>query len=229
VALVAATLLTPAAQSQVAQLLGPTTTLAEVATWADDIRKERPQTRTWHYVDDPQSVPQYADLSQCPDNCALVALHTTRRDLADPQTDQTTRAEALKWVVHLVADLHQPLHAGNAADRGGNGVKVNFFGDRTDLHWVWDSKIIDRAYPNPEVLRDQVAALVAASDHRQWETSGPEDWAEESHRAAIAVAYALPPNGEIGDAYVAKALPVITERLAEASVRLAWVLNEALK
>jgi hypothetical protein len=108
-------------------------------------------------------------------------------------------------------------------------VKVTFFGDRTDLHWIWDSKIIDRAYPNPDALREQVAALVAASDRRQWEASGPAAWAEESHRAAIAVAYMLPSNGEIDNAYVAKALPVITERLAAASVRLAWVLNDALK
>lgn len=229
VALVAATLLTPAAQTQVVQLLGPTTTLADVSNWADDVRKERPTTASWHYVDDPGSVPQYTDVSQCPDNCALVALHTALQDLANPQQDLTTRVEALKWVVHLVADLHQPLHAGYSKDRGGTDVKVSFFGDQTNLHWVWDSKIIDRAYPNAEALRDQVGALVASSGRWICEASGPEDWAKESHEAAVNVAYAVSPNGELDDGYVAKALPIIYQQLAKASVRLACVLNQTLE
>ena len=228
VALVAATLLTPAAQAQVAQLLGPTTTLADVATWADDIRKDRPATASWHYVDDPESVPHFAGVSECRDNCALVALDSSLKTLANPQADQAARAEALKWVVHLVADLHQPLHAGSASDKGGNAVKVNFFGDHTNLHWVWDSKIIDRAYPNPEVLRDQVAAGVASSGGLPCETETPEKWAQESHQVAITVAYVLPAHGEIDEAYVAKALPVMQQQLAKAAVRLSCVLNRAL-
>jgi hypothetical protein len=228
VALVAESLLTPQAQTQVADLLGPTTTLADVADWADEMRPARPHTGPWHYVNIPRAAEHYDAARDCLRGCVISALHQFLSVLADARQDRSARQEALRWVVHLVADVHQPLHAVDDHDRGGNDVAVRFFGVPSNLHRVWDSDIIDRTYADPGTLRTQVLAAVTSADRRRWEAGGPEQWAEESHRAAVEVAYALPPNGDLGDPYVARALPVITDRLAKAAVRLAGVLNTAL-
>jgi hypothetical protein len=91
------------------------------------------------------------------------ALHQLLTVLGDPRQDRSIRQEALRWVVHLVADIHQPLHAIDDHDRGGNDVPVRFFGLPCNLHQVWDSDILDRTYADPEALRIQVLARVTPS------------------------------------------------------------------
>ncbi len=178
VARVAATLLTPAARGQVPDLLGPTTTLADVANWADTILKQRSETQSWHYVDDPDSAPQYATVQDCPNSCARVASHQALKDLATSQTPPPARAEALKWVVHLVGDLHQPLHAGNR-------IRVTFFDGQTNLRRVWAVQILDRTYPKGITLygvsgREQrriarpESATQDLKDRKRWKISSEE-------------------------------------------------------
>jgi hypothetical protein len=179
--------LTPEARREVTNLLDPGTTLADISTWADEVRSGRPNSGPWHYVNIPRGASGYNAQRDCGRGCVVSAIEQSLRLLQDPTKGKAIRQEALKWVVHLVADLHQPLHA-ITDDRGGNDVPVRFFGLPSNLHRVWDSEIIDRTYADPGALRVQVLAAVNCTDRRRWEAGGPEEWAEEAHRAAIDVA-----------------------------------------
>jgi len=132
-------------------------------------------------------------------------------------------AFALKCLVHLVADLHQPLHAGNGKDRGGNDVKVEFMWQKTNLHRVWDSDLIDyqqlsfTEYANwvNTATKDQVA---------KWQTATVLDWALES-RALHTLVYDFPADGKLGYRYNYDCISTVNQRLLMAGVRLAGLLN----
>jgi len=229
VARVAETLLTPPARAAVADLLGPGGDLAQVAMWADEIKPSHPETAPWHYVNLPRTAAGYDAARDCPHTCIVTALDWFLRVLGDPQADRAARQEALRWVVHFMGDIHQPLHAADDDDSGGADVAVRFFGKPSNLRGVWDGDIIERVYGNPEALTAWVLTLVTPEARKAWEAGTPAAWATESHGLAVRVAYAIPRSGELNEAYVAKALPVIHEQLAKAGVRLAWVLNRMLR
>ena len=146
--------------------------------------------------------------------------------LQDLSKGRAVREEALRWVVHLVADLHQPLHV-VGDDRGGNDVLVQFMGRQTNLHRLWDGDLIDHAYPNAVALYKPVRAVLQGATWQTWAEGRPEEWAMETHRVAQEAVYLFPDTREIDDHYLEKALPVIHEQLAKAAVRLAGVLNRA--
>ena len=128
-------------------LLDPGTTLADISTWADEVRSSRPNTGPRHYVNIPRGAFGYNAQRDCRGGCVVSIIEQSLRLLQDTAKGWTVRQEALKWVVHLVADLHQPLHA-IADDRGGNDVLVQFNGHQTNLHRLWDGDLIDQAYPS---------------------------------------------------------------------------------
>jgi hypothetical protein len=239
VAVIAESRLTPDAQDAVRSLIGPST-LRDVAMWADQIRSRRPETKRWHYVNIPLDRAEYIPAKDCakprPGDCVVGAITRFERVLADRDRPRHERAEALRFVTHFVADLHQPLHCADNRDAGGNDVTVVFFGEVLhaggrvpwNLHAVWDSGLIERRglsvskYAqrlNRHLARQSIDALAAGS---------VVDWALQSHQAATDTAYALPPDRVLGDEYADMALPVIDDMLAKAGVRLAKVLNEAL-
>jgi nuclease S1 len=132
------------------------TTLAEVATWADDLRESDAQfaqrTGAWHFINFPPDGGTGLDAAACkylPErdckagNCAVRALETQSLRLGNRRLAKVERLEALKWVVHLIGDLHQPLHTGYAFDRGGNDFQINWLSEGRNLHWVWDRLLID--------------------------------------------------------------------------------------
>jgi len=229
VARVAETLLAPRARAAIADLLGPGGDLAQVANWADEIKPSHPETAPWHYVNIPRAAAGYEAARDCPHTCIVSALDWFLRVLGDPRADRSERQEALRWVVHFVGDIHQPLHAADDHDREGTDLAVRFFGTPTNLHRVWDGDIVERVYANPEALTAWVLALVTHEARKAWEAGTPAVWATESHGLAVQVAYAIPRSGELNEVYVAKALPVIHEQLAKAGVRLAWALNRTLR
>jgi len=227
VATLAMSLLTPEARSQVAHLLGPGVTLAEIATWADEVRSNRPNTAPWHYVNIPRDATSYDPARDCARGCVISAIEQSRRLLQDPSKDRTVREEALRWVVHFVADLHQPLHV-VGEDRGGNDILVQFIGRQTNLHRLWDGDLIDHVYPNATALYKPVQAVLQTGARQAWADGGPEDWAMETHRVALEAVYLFPASRLIDDHYLEKSLPVIHEQLAKAAVRLAALLNRAM-
>lgn len=247
--------LTPAAGAQVAQLLtlDGHNHLDEIASWPDEIRRSRPETAPWHFVDIPLAASNYDPARDCAGgNCVIVKMVEFTRILSNPSADPAARAEALKWVVHFAGDLHQPLHAEDSNDRGGNDVHLTYFGKHTNLHAIWDGAIIEhetRLQLGPNYTVDHQAigvvsqsldATITNAERQEWAPTGLTDnfqpwvvsWAVEAHAAAQTVAYPdLPADmqGDWSNAYQAQAWPVVEVQLQRAGVRLAEILNEALR
>ncbi len=171
-ATLATTLLTAEAQAQVADILDPGATLADISTWADEVRPSRPNTGPWHYVNIPGEASGYDAHRDCRHGCVVSAIEQSLRQLQDPSKDRAVRQEALQWVVPLVADLHQPLHA-IGDDRGGNDGIVKFNGRQTNLHRLWDVDLIERAYPSQAMLQEQVVATLQTASWRAWQGGRP--------------------------------------------------------
>lgn len=204
--------------------------LPSISTWADDVRAERPATGPRHYVNIPIWDGTWR-ATLCPgDECVIGTLVAQQKILADRSRTRAERAEALKWVVHLVGDLHMPLHVGDRGDRGGNDLKLEFSGRPTNLHSLWDTGMISASGRGEEgyvvMLRDRIRRR---GDLRQIASGTVLDWAMESHAVARDVAYPfLPRSLVIDQAYVETARPILEDRLLRASVRLAAMLEQAL-
>lgn len=226
--------LTPEAAHQVRDLLAieGDTTLADVANWADQIRHQRPETAPWHFVDIPISAPRYDPARDCRQgDCVVAKIEQFEATLADKRASQRDRLEALKFVVHFVGDLHQPLHASDNNDKGRNEVHVTFEGRHTNLHAVWDTYILEPAVNDGERgYAQQLTSHITATDVARWQHGKPEDWANEAHQVAVSVIYGILQHdeGRLPESYERYALPVVNKQLERAGVRLAFVLNQTL-
>jgi hypothetical protein len=243
VARIAENHLTTNARRAVRNLLG-SEPLAEQASWAD--QHHDGNTQTWHYVNIPANAARYDRDRDCPvrggidsrggrwRDCVVDRILYNQERLASPSLARKDRVTALKFLIHLVADVHQPFHT-IAEDRGGNGVDVTAFGStqcgaRADLtctlHGVWDGTLVAHKHLNDGKYVDGLESLIR--DRRLDLRAGgsPADWAKESHDLARA---ALVPNHSVIDeAYYLKYIAIVDERLAVAGLRLAKMLNEAL-
>ena len=247
VAIVAANHLTPVARQNVQWLLGDET-LADVSVWADDYLQGNNQTSYWHYVNIPANAARYDRDRDCPRqpgvsargrgdawrDCVVDRIRYNQERLANRSLDRADRAIALKFLVHLIGDLHQPFHA-LGVERGGNGIPVSVFGSSTcgypdgtrfscNMHALWDSELIARRKLRDRAYAAELERLITA---RRWVARGAAaDWAIESH--ALAKAALLPPRGEANEAYYRRHIGVVDERLALGGLRLAAALNESL-
>ena len=144
------------------------------------------------------------------------------------QSEDATASEktdALKFLVHFVGDVHQPLHVSRAKDKGGNDIKVEFFHNRTNLHRLWDSGLTRRTKKSWSVYAAELQQAITHEQLKAWSSTDPVEWATESYRLALSHAYAIPGDGQLGQAYFDRCIPVVNQRLAMAGVRLAVVLN----
>jgi hypothetical protein len=217
--------LTPKAASAVAGLLAPEQ-LAYVTTWADEIRSEPDWAKgdPWHWVTVPDGQ-TYETTPKNPEGDVLEAIARFERTLADRNAPRQERVQALKWLSHLVGDLHQPLHVGRGDDRGGNEVMVLWFSEPSNLHWVWDGKIIE----STELSFSELAGLLdhaTPEQRRDWQSSGPRDWARESQQLRDAC-YQLG-DRKLSFRYIHDHWPTVQRRLLQAGVRLAGELNRLL-
>jgi nuclease S1 len=234
VAQIAESQLTAAVRLRVTEILGPGRTLSSVASWADEVRRARPETATWHYVNIPITEPHLDMARDCPGNdCVLARITSLRETLRDPATSPAVRAEALMFLVHFVGDIHQPLHCGDIQDKGGNAVRVTVAGQTTDLHRAWDSLLLGRIGSAEQLL--PALSEESARHARKWRRGTVADWAEESHAAAQRKVYGklpkAPPDApaRLDAAYERMANPVIRKQLEKGGARLARVLNETLQ
>jgi hypothetical protein len=227
------------AAERVRDLIGPEG-LASVSMWADEIKAERPETRPWHYVNIPLGQGGYDPGRDCatpqPGDCVIGALERMYARLVDSSTDAPAKVEALKFLVHLMGDLHQPLHFVDNRDRGGNEALVTFFGEQNipftnipwNLHAVWDTALIHHAGLTQDQYVAKVEGLLKSRKPGDFEKGSFREWALETHRAAVEVAYGLlPPDRAIGEDYYRRALPVVDVMLAKGGARLGKILNEA--
>jgi nuclease S1 len=223
--------LSPAAAAVVRQLLEPGETLADASLWADEHRREVAGSGAWHYVDVPITEARYAPRF-CPDSgCVVSKIAVMQQILASKSASQPERREALRFLVHLVQDLHQPLHVGGRGDRGGNDLQVRFFDHGSNLHRVWDDGLIEHHSTDEAAWVADLEQLASPEQRRRWCAGTLEDYATESLQAAQR-AYTrtdgpslLESGAELGRAYFERELPVVRRRLAQAGVRLSCILN----
>lgn len=224
--------LTPEAHRQVETLLAVDHAkhLSEIASWADGIKKEHNEDAPAHSLRLPLDRATDVDQTICPSNyCAVRGLETWVKVLADKSQPVERRERALKFVVHLVGDIHQPLHISQYTGK----EEVIFNGVQSNLHLVWDMSInATRAKKHEEL-----AALLEkdAKTHKYFTGGTPTEWALESRDIARDTIYAtdVKPGAQTVTTlpvdYADRMWPVTEQRMTQAGVRLAALLNEALK
>ncbi len=212
---------------------------AKGCTWPDVVRKTtHRETDQYHYMNVPKGAVFDHQRDCTENNCVTQAIQRYGMDLNDKTVNATNRKEALFFVGHFIADLHQPLHVGNTEDKGGNTIRV--FAKQTDkkltsLHWIWDKHVPDYAGLNKANTISTLVEQLRVLDKKSWQTTTPIDWAKESHQLAKQYVYALPDGKElmseqvITDAYYQRAKPIIKQRFKQAAVRLANLLDLAAK
>ena len=231
--------LTPKAKAAVDSLIArsptqdtptcPVASLDDAATWPDCIRPLHARfdyLAVMHYEDVPLcgTAPK---ASYCPDGKCIT--DETRRAVAilkDTTRPATERLRALEEVVHFIGDMHQPLHAADNADRGGNEVHVEVAGRSTNLHHVWDTEILENAVGTSEAAAEDALRPIVRANAAGWSSGDVDTWLAESHRLAVAYVYpklAQPPAcgrpapaQTISQAYLDGAAPKVREQLARA-------------
>ena len=233
VALVSMHNLTTTTQLAIEDLLG-SASLAEVSTWADAEREHNRSTSTWHYIDyniatgnvEREHANQATILDAISSNSAALQFSKSRE----------TRQRALKFIVHFVGDLHQPLHCADNNDAGGNKTLVIFQGEQTRLHRLWDGPVVDHMlaerYPGKKLEEVALSFYEKYKKRQNNIISGtPESWARESFAIARDHVYRLqaPPVAghphPIDESYLKKSTEIIEGQLAKAGLRLAHLLN----
>jgi hypothetical protein len=243
VAKVADKYLTATARQKIGELLGGRKIYhRKICMFADTFKHTTAGkfTREWHFVDIPTSAGEYDASRDCQMNNCVVARIVEQKAILEntPATpaNKDKRVMALKMLVHLVGDSHQPLHcAERNHDAGGNSLLVKFL-DRTgthNLHSVWDNDILgeNMQESDPEEYGDEIQAKITAQQKADWESSDPVKWANEGHKLAIDFAYdGIPMNPPqpfpLDDTYVNNAKPVVESQIQKAGVRLAKLLNQ---
>ena len=225
------------------QLLG-NESLASISDWADHIKGEFPQSYGWHFVEIPENAAGFSDARDCVHpqrngwnksvdrhNCVVDRIEMFAQVLSDRTATREARLNALKWLVHLVADAHQPLHA-IAEAHGGNDIELPVFGSMEcgphpcNLHAAWDDALIWHAdLRNREYI--QMLDQLIRSEHLEQQAGGtPADWVNESHAEARKTLETSP--AAVDDAYYRQNIGIVNRRLALAGLRLAALLNQTL-
>lgn len=204
-------------------------TLAEAANWPDVMKSDpapfwQKTADPWHYVTVPVGK-TYDEVGHPPEGDAVTALTRYAAVLRDRTSSLADKQIALRFVVHLVGDLHQPLHSGTGTDRGGNDRRVTFFGRSTNLHSVWDSGLIDETQLSFSEMAAWLNARISPADARAWSSTDPRVWIAESTALRDQV---YPPAGDntLSYRYVYDNEPRLEARLERAGVRVAAVLND---
>ena len=236
VAMIAENHLTERARQRVTQLLGEDVTLASVASFADEIRNSRPETKQFHFVDIPLAANNYDPTRDCKEtdegDCVIAAIERFRRELSSSSESAGRRSFALKFLVHLIGDMHQPLHCADNNDRGGNDVKVTWFGRSgkgINLHSVWDRLIIEEAGLGDVEFAEALEEGLTPQRIETRQRGTVIEWALEAHKVARNHAYRIPRNKRLAQAYYDRTFAVVDEQLLRGGLRLAKILNEALQ
>ncbi|MFO0874675.1 MAG: S1/P1 nuclease [Phycisphaerales bacterium] len=161
-------------------------------------------------------------------SCVLQAIETYSALARDRSQPAEVRAAALRFLVHFVGDVHQPLHVSYADDRGGNNTKLTAFGHPfMNLHAVWDATILEhRTHGDWSALADEIDQATTPTQRSDWQASvAPIDWANESLTITRRIYRELPPNGILGEVYYDRNIGIVLDRLAAGGVRLAALLN----
>lgn len=222
------------AKAAIKALLGDTS-IADACTWADDARREPAfkETGDWHFLNLPLGL-NYQQFKQQVDTISkgnvYSALLNAEKTLRDPKTNHQQQVYALKFILHLVGDLHQPMHISRAEDKGGNTIQLNYEEKGTNLHSLWDTKLLEHQGLNYTQLAEKYDQVNDA-EVKQWQSEPVMQWIWESYQISSALYAEVDDMNKrvIDDAYYQKHLPTIQKRIQQAGIRLAGVLNEIYK
>jgi hypothetical protein len=206
--------------------------LANVASWADAIKKSKHKPDVLHYTNIAVNHRTYNQKRDCPrKRCVTEKIKEYESLLIDPESSQKIRMEAFKFLIHLVADVHQPMHLGYEKDRGGNEIAVFFGGKPTNLHRVWDRDLIFLAGKTPLQFARKLNRSITSEDKKQWARGTPDDWSNESRVLVLDYGYRLQfsKGRELSLDYIHGGRKIVEERLQRAGIRLAEMLNRLLK
>ncbi|MFZ2960116.1 MAG: S1/P1 nuclease [Candidatus Ozemobacteraceae bacterium] len=239
VAGIAESLLKSEARREIETILASETMMG-VSKWADDIRSGRPFTAPFHYADFPddsfksplftKAVNSKTGKRKRHEQSGVLpgALDRFGKALSDPTKSLDERREALKFFIHLMGDLHQPMHCSPPGDSGGNDVKVIFRGQTKNLHKFWDSDVVSGLGGREQPLLKVMTAEAAAMNPSHFSSGNFMDWARESEELAVRNAYSFPPNGFLDDDYFQTGIAIARSQIEKAGVRLAAYLNQVL-
>ncbi|HVR55985.1 MAG TPA: S1/P1 nuclease [Pseudolabrys sp.] len=243
VAEIASRYLSERATAEVRDLLGEGAhAMAEVSVWADAIREEdRPETYDWHVVEIPPDGVRYDRVRDCKsDNCIVEKIKEFTRTVGNRNLARLARIEALMFLIHFVGDLHMPLHAYAPFNHpAGAWVRI---GETTDkIHLWWDNEFVDELGFDSSELANKLAAEITVDERKEWEGGTSEEWANESFQITREFLAAYTLLGARWDktseekpivlpvSVLNEVKPIVTQQLKMAGVRLAWLLNQALK
>lgn len=214
------------ARAAISAILGPET-LAEASGWPDDMRSSpepfwQVKASPWHYVTVPDGI-QYKPENAPDEGDAVTALQQFSQTLQKDEASLAEKQLALRFIIHIIGDLHQPLHAGNGTDRGGNDVAVTFFWQDSNLHRVWDSGLIDRQRLSFTEWSRWLNAKITKDQKQRWANTDPVIWIAESTEIRDRI---YPESPDINWDYQFEMLPIIKQRLSMAGIRIAAYLND---
>jgi hypothetical protein len=169
IAAIAETQLTDTARKRIKELLPQGTTLADASTWPDKAGRQIPDMDLYHFINLPRDANAYDQQRDCKlRNCVIEAIAWYLQVLKSPEAPRNEKRTALRFIAHLVGDIHQPLHAGFAEDRGGNRVDVRFNGSKENLHSLWDTALVKLEEGTPAEIAGRIQATVTDHDRQQW-------------------------------------------------------------
>jgi hypothetical protein len=218
------------ARSRLSFYLGRDAAIQDAALWAGDVEVERPETARWHFIQIPPNAMELDLERQCPDGqCITVKLREFEGIARLGIRDRAEIEEAVKLLLHLAGDLHQPLHAGYAEDQGGKSIPVVLDGRQMSLYDAWDSALLERLGSDDGGIAERLAQNTTSEQKQRWREGNVRDWTWETHLLAARMAYGALPSGSpkaLGDEYLIQATEVIETQLMKAGVRLAKILDQ---
>ena len=226
VAYIAQQHLTPVTEAKIDSLLDGYS-MVYWANWLDNASHtpEYSYTKTWHYknIDENQT---FENAPNIPEGNIVDAIYQQVKVLENPNLSKEDRSLALKIVVHLLGDIHQPMHMGRATDRGGNSHKLKFFNSATNLHSVWDTNILEAGHNwSHSEWQREIDRLSPEQEISIIAGGSPETWGKETYEISKEIYSSTPQDFNIEYNYIAEWTPTIEMQLEKGGLRLADVLN----
>lgn len=213
------------AKRKIKKILGGQS-LAFVSTFADEIKSDK-KYRTfspWHYVNVPFGE-TYHDCEKSKKGDLVTGIAKCKEVIQDENASNTDKAFYLKMLVHLIGDLHQPLHNGRKEDKGGNTIQVEWFGKGTNLHRVWDSNMLDQ-YDMSYIELSKNTKKLSKLEIKNIQKGNVVSWVEETRLIAKKVYESAKVGEKLGYRYMYDHFGTVQEQLQKAGIRLAKELNE---
>lgn len=218
------------ARSRLSFYIGRDVAIEDAALWANDLQTERPETARWHFIQIPPNAMELDLKQQCPEGeCITVKVREFEGIARLGIRDRSEIEEAVKLLLHLVGDLHQPLHAGYAEDQGGKSIPVVLDGRAMSLYDAWDSALVERLGTDDAAIAERLIQNTTSEQRQRWCRGNLRDWTWETHLLAARLAYGALPSGSpktLGSDYLIQANEVVETQLKKAGVRLAKILDQ---